>query len=263
PSATARRPGDALLRGTCGNMGSLLMVREDIDAIECMQTTVCIQLTYPAPFSIANDRLQSYDDLMENKDLHARPLRSQPTRDRILEAAKRIFARDGYDRATIRAIAAEADINPAMVMRYYGSKDGLFTAVTDYRPKAEAAQAFASAPRSQLGEVLVRAALDAWDSPETGPTQPAVFRAALSGDVAREKFAQQYQRGFIALLKVIGTSNEAQEARALIGTQLIGLLVARYILRVPRVAAMPRETLIRDIGRSIQSYIDQVPEQEG
>jgi AcrR family transcriptional regulator len=189
---------------------------------------------------------------MENKDLEQRPLRSQPTRDRILEAARRIFARDGYDRATIRAIAAEADINPAMVMRYYGSKDGLFTAVTDYLPRWEGLE---SVPLAELGETLVRRVLDNWENPENGPTQRAILRASLSSDAARAKYAQQAQNQYIALLGVIGKSKQAQVARALIGTQIIGLLVGRYILRVPALAAMPRETLIREVGRTIQNYI--------
>jgi AcrR family transcriptional regulator len=189
---------------------------------------------------------------MENKDLEQRPLRSQPTRDRILEAARRIFARDGYDRATIRAIAAEADINPAMVMRYYGSKDGLFTAVTDYLPRWEGLE---SVPLAELGETLVRRVLDNWENPENGPTQRAILRASLSSDAARAKYAQQAQNQYIALLGVIGKSKQAQVARALIGTQIIGLLVGRYILRVPALTAMPRETLIREVGRTIQNYI--------
>ena len=57
---------------------------------------------------------------MKSNDLPVRVLRSQPTRDRILAAARLIFARDGYERTTIRAVAAEAAINPAMVMRYFG-----------------------------------------------------------------------------------------------------------------------------------------------
>jgi len=189
---------------------------------------------------------------MEDKDLERRPLRSQPTRDRILEAARRIFARDGYDRATIRAIAAEADINPAMVMRYYGSKEGLFTAVTDYLPRWEGLD---SVPLAELGETLVRRVLDNWENPENGPTQRAILRASLSSDAARAKYAQQAQNQYIALLGVIGKSKQAQVARALIGTQIIGLLVGRYILQVPALAAMPRETLIREVGRTIQNYI--------
>ena len=87
---------------------------------------------------------------MKSKVSPAKPLRSQPTRDRILKAAKFIFGRDGYDHATIRAIADEADINPAMVMRYYGNKEALFAAVTDFQVDFSAWKSVTAANNASL-----------------------------------------------------------------------------------------------------------------
>ena len=82
-----------------------------------------------------------------------KPLRSQPTRDRILAEARRIFGEQGYDRATIRAIGAAADIHPSMVMRYYGSKEGLFTAAVNFDLQIPD---LSTVPREEAGRALVR-----------------------------------------------------------------------------------------------------------
>lgn len=181
-----------------------------------------------------------------------KPLRSQPTRDRILEAARAIFGRDGYDRATIRAIAAEADINPAMVMRYYGNKESLFVAVTS--APVDPAD-FQTVPTSHLGESVIRHVLEAWDDPEQSATRRAILLAALSDEDARTRYLQQHQQGYAALLERLGDSRRSTEAAALMSTQIIGLLVARYILRVPRLVSMSREQLIREVGETLQGYL--------
>ena len=190
---------------------------------------------------------------MTIKDLSKPPLRSQPTRDRILEAAKLIFGRDGYDHATIRAIAAEADINPAMVMRYYGNKDALFAAVTNFKPDMST---YAKVPRSRLGEAIVRRVLDVWDNPELGPARRAMLRSALSSEpTSGIKYWTQVMDAYAKMLAPDGATKGSEVAIALIGTQVIGLLVTRYIMAASAVTSLSREQLIRDVGRTLQSYI--------
>jgi AcrR family transcriptional regulator len=189
---------------------------------------------------------------MKSKVLPAKPLRSQPTRDRILNAAKSIFGRDGYDHATIRAIADEADINPAMVMRYYGNKDALFAAATDFQVDFSV---IATEPKSRLGETIVRLALGMWESPETGPSRRAILLTALSNETARAKYISQYQNQSAELLRRFGSSKRVADAAALIGTQVVGLLVLRYILRVPEITSQSHEYLVREVGRTLQNYI--------
>jgi AcrR family transcriptional regulator len=199
---------------------------------------------------------------MTINDLNKPPLRSQPTRDRILEAAKLIFGRDGYDHATIRAIAAEAAINPAMVMRYYGNKDALFAAVTDFKPDVSA---LAQVPRSRLGETIVRRMLDTWDSPETGPGRRAMLLSALTNETARIKFSGQFINVYAKMLAADGAAKNSEVVIALIATQVIGLLVTRYLLVAPSVTSLSREQLIREVGRTLQNYIrimDRPPSEE-
>ena len=189
---------------------------------------------------------------MKINELEDKPLRSQPTRDRILEAARLIFGRDGYDHATIRGIAAEANINPAMVMRYYRNKETLFAAVTDFKMKMSA---YAEVPKSRLGEALVRRILENWESADAGPSRRAILLTAMTNEAAREKFMRQYQDQYTELLKRFGPSKQLGAVAALIGSQVVGLLVTRYILRVPDIASQSHEYLIQEVGRTLQGYM--------
>src|SRR5580698_9073234 len=192
---------------------------------------------------------------MPAKDLPAKPLRSQPTRDRIMAAAKRIFGRDGYDVATIRAIAAEADINPAMVMRYFGSKELLFAAVTTLKIDRSY---IAKIPKGKIGEAIIRDGLDRWDDPQWGNNVIAMVRTSVSNPAVRERFNQGYTQSLGDLRKALAEHHgiEVSEAAvALLATQVLGILIARYILRIETVVETPRETLIREVGRSLQRYL--------
>src|SRR5215468_3816625 len=90
--------------------------------------------------------------------------RSDATRAAILAAARHRFATDGYERATIRAIAIEADIDPAMVMRYYGNKERLFAAAAEFDLRLPD---LARIPRTGYGRALVRHFVDRWEADGT------------------------------------------------------------------------------------------------
>jgi AcrR family transcriptional regulator len=192
---------------------------------------------------------------MSSNDLPAKPLRSQPTRDRILAAAKRIFGRDGFDVATIRAIAAEADINPAMVMRYFGSKELLFAAVTTLKIDRGY---LARVPKGKIGEAIIRDGLDRWDDPQWGDNVIAMVRTSMSNPAAREKFNNGYLGSLAALQDALLEHHGIKlprETVAMIATQALGVLIARYVLRLEPLVKLPRETLIREVGKSLQSYL--------
>jgi AcrR family transcriptional regulator len=192
---------------------------------------------------------------MKNIDLQTKPLRSQPTRDRILKAATRIFGREGYDHATIRAIAAEADINPAMVMRYYGSKEALFVAATKFDVDHSA---LASIAKDQYGETIVRRVLQNWEDPQTGPARRAMLLASMTNETARAKFVDEATEQYRELLRAFGATENLQRVAVLIAAQVVGLVVMRYILRSPAMLAQTHEQLIREIGRTIQNYLAQL-----
>src|SRR3954454_9723820 len=113
-----------------------------------------------------------------------RPRRSDATRAAILDAARERFAADGYERATVRAIAADAGIDPSMVIRYYGSKEGLFAAAVDLDLRLPD---IASLPSDQAGETLVRHFFELWEGEGPGEVLTVLLRSAVTNDGAAER----------------------------------------------------------------------------
>lgn len=183
----------------------------------------------------------------------ARPRKSDLARQRILEAARRVFAAEGYERATVRTIAAEAQINPAMVIRYYGSKEGLFAAVAHLDFKTAP---LASVAPSKLGQALVRHVLSLWDDPTEGAALAAMMRASITNEDARERIVAQFSTQIGSLFAAVGPS--IAPAAPFIATQILGLVMARYLWRIPAIAALSRDSVIERVGRAVQHYIDEV-----
>jgi len=188
-----------------------------------------------------------------------KPLRSQPTRDRILDAARRLFAEEGYDRTTIRTVAAAADIHPSMVMRYYGSKEGLFAAAADFDL---AIPDLANVPRSEIGKTLVRHFVERWEA--RAEELPALLRVAVTYEPAREKLLQLFREQVAPTVANICGPERAPVCAALMATQTLGLALTRYVLRLPPVVALPVEVIVERLGTTLQSYLaDQPPDRAG
>lgn len=182
-----------------------------------------------------------------------KPLRSDATRARILEAAREAFATLGYERATVRTIAEMANIHPSMVMRYYTSKEGLFTASSQFDLRLPDLSAVAS---DKAGEFIVKTFLDRWERLGAAGDLPALLRLSVTHPEGRNKaiavFTEQVRP---ALTRVI-RSGDAAIAAALIATQLVGVAFLRYVLQLPVVVALKEEDLVTQIGETIQRYID-------
>ncbi|MGN9889227.1 TetR/AcrR family transcriptional regulator [Micromonospora sp. L31] len=176
--------------------------------------------------------------------------RSDATRAAILRAARERFAADGYERATIRAIAADARIDPSMVMRYYGNKEGLFAAAAEFDLRLPD---LADVPTGQLGEVLVRHFLDRWEGDET---LAALLRAASTNPGAAERIRGIFADQLGAAVARFGTDPATTARRAgLVASQTLGLAFTRYIVGLPpMVDATPAE-LVAWIGPTLQRYL--------
>ncbi len=179
--------------------------------------------------------------------------RSDETRAAILEAARRRFAADGFERTTIRAIAADAGIDPSMVMRYYGSKDGLFSAAADLDLQLPD---LAAVPREQLGETLVRHWVERWEGGSSDELLIVVFRSAITNEAAADRlrtvFGAQVAR---AVATVVDDRAEAATRAGLVSTQMLGLALCRYILRLAPVVALDLDTLIATVSDTVQRYL--------
>lgn len=181
------------------------------------------------------------------------PRRSDATRAEILRAAKARFAADGYQKATIRAIAADADIDPSMVMRYYGNKAQLFAAAVDLDLHLPDLTTVANRHR---GETLVAHFLNRWEGDPTDDALLVLLRSAATDDLAAERMRTIFRDQLMpALVRLIGDPVEAAQRAGLIATQMLGLALCRNILRLPPVAALDRETIVARIGPTIQRYL--------
>jgi AcrR family transcriptional regulator len=184
------------------------------------------------------------------------------TREAILESARGQFAERGYDRATIRGIAARAGVDPALVHHFYGTKERLFAAAMALPivPSELISATLAGAsrrPGETTGEHIVRTAVTVWDSPGVRTAFLGMLRSALTSESAAamvREFVTQAILGPIASGTGGDPAGTAFRA-ALIGSQMLGLAMARYLLQLEPVAsALPGE-LAAAIGPSIDRYL--------
>lgn len=174
--------------------------------------------------------------------------KSQRTRAAIEAAARRLFALQGYERTTVREIAAAAEIDPALVIRYFGSKDELFSTVAE--PDLRLPDLGQVAAR-RIGETLVGHFLDLW---EGGSGMPVLLRSAASNEAAAARLKQIFASQVFPAIAAAGPSETAPQRAGLVATQLLGLAMTRYILKLPPVVAMDRDTIVREVGATIQRY---------
>ncbi|MEV1330187.1 TetR family transcriptional regulator [Micromonospora costi] len=179
------------------------------------------------------------------------------TREAILDAARAAFADRGFDAASIRAIATTAGVDPALVHHYFGSKDQLFLAAMEapVDPRALIPQIVAG-DRDGLGERLVRMFLTVWDSP-AGTAGVALLRSAVSNEwtarLLRDFVVTQVLRRVLDHLDV--DPAELPLRGSLVATQLIGLAMMRYVIRLEPVASAGPETLVAMVGPTVQRYL--------
>jgi AcrR family transcriptional regulator len=178
------------------------------------------------------------------------------TRERIAEAARHLFAERGFDRTSVRAVAAEAGVDPALVHHYFGTKQRLFIEAVDFPIDAAAAIGTLSAGDvDDAGERLVRFALRLWDDPVVLPRLLGVLRSAVTDPEAARMLGTLFTRqGPVQLVRALGADQPDLRAE-LVGTQLVGLAVARHVLRVEPLASADHETIVAAIGPTMQRYL--------
>jgi AcrR family transcriptional regulator len=177
------------------------------------------------------------------------------TRAAILSAAREAFAAAGYAGTTIRAVAGAAGVDAALVHHYFGTKDDLFVAAMQLPvdPRVELAPVLAQGPDG-AGERIVRTVLTVWDDPTNRLPLLAVVRGALDGSGQR-----LIADGFLpAVIEPIGVAlgiDHPERRMPLVASQLIGVIMLRYLLEAEPVASMPVEELVAALGPTIQRYL--------
>lgn len=177
------------------------------------------------------------------------------TREAILEAARRAFAEQGYDRATIRDIAARAGVDPALVYHFYGSKEQLFAAAMHFpfQPSAIIPPLLEGDPE-RLAERILRLFLTLSDQPGGSPFV-ALIRSASTNERAARMLREFMSREVIGrVARALGVAN-AELRATLVGSQLSGLAMVRYVLRLEPLASADHETVIACVGPTLQRYL--------
>jgi AcrR family transcriptional regulator len=178
------------------------------------------------------------------------------TREAILVAARDAFAELGYDRATIRGIAADAGVDPSLVLHYFGSKDDLFGAALQIpvEPGEVLRRAMAD-DIEDMGPALVRLFLEAWEPPESRSPLVAMVRSAMTNETAMA-LVREYlgRRVFGPITQTLGAPG-AEFRATLMGSQFIGLAMMRYIARIEPLASASVDEIVGAIGPTMQRYL--------
>jgi len=198
-----------------------------------------------------------------------RPAGESGSREAIVEAARAQFASHGYQGATIRAIAAAAEVDPALVHHYYGTKEALFAAAMRLPVvPSEVLSAALAAGRVGTGHAeagfgarLVRTALTLWESGELKDTFLGLLRSAVTSEQAAimlREFLTETILGTMARVAGTGghtTAAEAEYRAAMVATQMLGLGLARLVFRLPAVVGASADELAASIGPAVERYL--------
>jgi AcrR family transcriptional regulator len=179
-----------------------------------------------------------------------------PTRDVIVTAARRCFGMWGYEATSLRSVAAEARVDPALLIHYFGNKEGLFAAAMalPFRPS----ELFASLPELTLPEAsqtIARLFLQMADSDDSRNAILALVRSAVSNEKAAAIF-----RGFVTeeLLTIVSGLTDRDDARmraSMVAAQLIGVAMLRHVVRVQPLADATQDEIIALIAPVIDQYL--------
>ena len=176
---------------------------------------------------------------------------------RILAAARDEFAQHGWAGSTIRAVARAADVDPALVYHYFGSKEGLLDAATNPPQKwLESVAKVWTTPVDQLGAALITLLLASWADDEIGPTLRAILQTAAHEPATREKLRRVVE-GSLMGVSGLGTDERERLVRSgLISSQMMGFALMRYVWKIEPMASMSDDEAIAAVSPNLQHYVD-------
>jgi AcrR family transcriptional regulator len=178
------------------------------------------------------------------------------TRGAVLAAARARFAEHGYDGTKLRDVAADADVDVALVSYFFGNKDGLFAAAMALAVNpAEIVEELVREGSDGLGERLLRRFLRLLDDPATGSPLVALVRSAATHEAAAALLRGFVERELLGRLAAAIDAPHPELRAALAGSHTVGLIMARYVVRVEPLATADPETLVAAIGPTLQRYL--------
>jgi AcrR family transcriptional regulator len=178
------------------------------------------------------------------------------TRDAILDAARARFARLGYEGSTMRAIAAEAGVDPALVHHFYGTKERLFVAAMRFPVvPSEALSAVATAEQDRLGETIVRLVVQIWEDGDARSTLLGLLRSAVNNDGAARMLREFVSSSILGVVRQAAVTPEADFRASLVASQVVGLMLTRFVVELEPIASAGVDELAAAIGPTIERYL--------
>lgn len=177
------------------------------------------------------------------------------TRAAILAAARERFAVAGFPATSVRAIATDAGVDPALVHHYFGTKRDLFMAALEVPvdPREVLTPVIAAGPDS-AGEGIVRAMLSVWDDPDRRLPLVAMVRNLVDPS-APNLFQESFLQVVIGPVLVDLGIDDVARRLPFVASQLVGLIVLRYVLAVEPMASLPAEEVVATVGPTVQRYL--------
>jgi AcrR family transcriptional regulator len=176
------------------------------------------------------------------------------TREKVLAAARSHFSEAGYEGGTVRGIAAAAGVDPALVLHYFGSKEGVFRAAMDFPiDPAEFIPRLLAPGIDGLGERLTRFFLDTWDSP-VGQPLLGLIRSVVGSENAAALMREFVSREVLGRIATALDVDQPQLRASLAASSLIGLAMLRYVVKVEPLASASSDQVASWVGPAIQRY---------
>jgi AcrR family transcriptional regulator len=178
------------------------------------------------------------------------------TKTALLDAARQVFSEQGYDGATVRAIATRAGVDAAMVNHWFGSKEGLFVKAVLQLPfdPAEIFERLSQGSADTLGERIVRTFLATWDSTGGGHFT-ALVRSVSSHEQAAHLLHDFFVKEVFTRIAGAVAPDHAQFRGSLVGSQIVGLGMARYVVGFEPLASADIETVVAAVAPNVQRYL--------
>lgn len=185
-----------------------------------------------------------------------RPRGKTDTRNVILATARQMFADAGYDKTSVRDVAAAAGVDPAMIRHYFGSKAELFRATMGWPfDPADIAARITGGARDQIGERLTRVFFEAWEQPDSRAPLLAILRGAATHAESANLVRQFIQGQVYSQIAADLGEPDAELRIDLAMSQLLGIAYLRHILKVDPIASTPVQELIRRVAPVIRSHL--------
>lgn len=177
------------------------------------------------------------------------------TRAAVLAAARSSFAEQGFRGTTIRAVASAAGVDPALVHHYFGTKDDLFLAAMELPvDPREVIAHVTEGPLEEVAERFLTAFLGVWDNPDVRPALLTVARSMV--EPGNDRLMSE---GFLpVVIQPIGAKlglDRPEHRMTLVASQVMGLILMRYVLRVEPLASLSKEAVIATYAPTLQRYL--------